>query len=361
MFDVFVLQWKRLLKQPLLVFMFLGLTILFVYFMGGAQFDSTIYVPTYTEDLSSSEFEGWIERLNEEDESIVFNPTDVETAEKEIRLNDIGFAMEISKDTYRFLAGRENEQIPVVNQHVQQIFRKQERLEAVQEGFPEADVKMRDYIAVNHESMTDLSGAHNAYQLTILSGMTLYFLIYTILFLQINLVEEKRLGTWDRMIFSPLSKTQNYLGHLLFYFTVGAIQMLLSFLVLVNLMGIELGSNYGPMIAVAVSFLFAIVSLGILVAALTPTPQSLQVVIPIVATSMAMLGGSFWPLEIVSNRILLFLAELTPIKHGTEGIMGAATRNLSISELIQPIGILILMGVLFMGIGINLMERVSNE
>lgn len=76
---------------------------------------------------------------------------------------------------------------------------------------------------------------------------------------------------------------------------------------------------------------------------------------------MAMLGGAFWPIEIVSNRILLFLAELMPIKHAADGMIDAVVRNYSISELIQPIGILLLMGVLFMGIGINLMERVSKK
>ena len=302
-----------------------------------------------------------VDLLNKEDDTMVFEPTDVETAERNIRMNQSGFALEISEDTYRFLAGREDEKIPVVNQHVNQIFREQERLEEVEEAFPESEVEVQDYIGVNHTSLADLSASQNEYQLTVLVGMTLYFSVFTILFLQISLVEEKRLGTWDRLIFSPLSKTQTYLGHLFFYFTVGIIQMLLSFLVLVNLMGIDLGTNYLPMIVVALSFLFAIVALGILVAALTPTPQSLQVVIPIVATSMAMLGGAFWPLDIVSNRILLFLGELTPIKHGAEGMVDAVMRNMSISELIQPIGLLLLMGVLFMGIGINLMERVSNN
>ncbi len=72
---------------------------------------------------------------------------------------------------------------------------------------------------------------------------------------------------------------------------------------------------------------------------------------------MRCLGGAFWPLEIVSNDFILFLAELTPIKHGLTGMLGALQYNRNLGELIQPIGILLLMGILFIGIGINLMER----
>ncbi len=83
-----------------------------------------------------------------------------------------------------------------------------------------------------------------------------------------------------------------------------------------------------------------------LLVGLVPTPQTLQVIIPIVATAFAMLGGgAFWPLEIVSNDFILFLAELTPIKHGLTGMLGALQYNRNLGELIQPIGILLLMGI----------------
>lgn len=361
MWDVFTLQWKKLIKRPLLWLSFIGLTIVFVYFMGGAQLDATIHVPVYSEDLSAEEVQEWVGLLNTEEGSVVFEVTDYETAQEAIRMNNISFAMEITDETYRFLAGREDMEIPVVNQYVNRIYSERVRLEEVREAFPDTEVELNEYITVNHTSIADMSSIYNEHQLTTLVGMTLYFTVFTVMFLQLSLVEEKRLGTWNRLIFSPLSKTKIYLGHLLHYFTVGVLQIVLSFVVLVNLMGIDLGTNYLPMIAVALAFVFAIVALAILVAGISPTTQSLQVIIPIIATSMAMLGGAFWPIDIVSNRILLFLAELMPLKHAAEGMIDAVVRNYSLSELIQPIGILLLMGVLFMGIGINLMERASKN
>ncbi|MDZ7836010.1 MAG: hypothetical protein U5K84_12480 [Alkalibacterium sp.] len=67
MFTVFKLQWQRLFKQPLVVLMFLGLTVLFVAFLGGSQGDQKITTRTYSEELTTEELNEWITLLNEGD------------------------------------------------------------------------------------------------------------------------------------------------------------------------------------------------------------------------------------------------------------------------------------------------------
>lgn len=361
MLNVFILQWKRFLKQPLLILMFIGLTILFVYFLGGAQLNSTITVPVYTEELTDAELNQWLEHLNEDTEEFSFEESDVATVEEDLRMNQISFAMELQEGTYLFLAGRQSEQLPAVNQYVLQVFSKEERLNQVSEEFPDSDLEIENFISVSTTQLAEASEIISQYQIPVIIGMTLYFTIYSVMFLQTNLIEEKRSGTWNRLIFSPLSKAQLYLGHLSHYYLVGLGQIGLSFFILTNLLNVDLGTNYLPILLLLLAFLFAIVALGIFLAAAVPSPQSLQVVIPIVATAMAMIGGAFWPLDIVTNRFILFLSEFMPLKHALHGIVDAIQYNLSVMELLQPIGILLLMGVLFMGIGINLMERVSSN
>lgn len=360
MIHIFLLQWKKLLKRPGLVLAFFGLTLVFVFFMGGASYNSSLTVPVYSHELSQ---EALLEKIGElnKDDSILFEATDYETIQEKIRMNEVSFAMELEEDGYRFLVGRENEQLPLVDQHVHQHFYHQQRLEDVAAAFPDEEIEIEEFLQLNYTATTDLSGAQNQYQTRILTGMTLYFVMFTILFLQMNLVEEKIYGTWDRLIFSPVSKTKLYLGHLMYYFTVGLLQIGLAFFVLTNVMNIDLGTNYGPLALVAVVYTFTIVALGMLLAALVPSPQSLSVVIPIVATSFAMLGGAFWPLEVVSNRFLLFISNFIPIKHGHQGMMQAINQHASLAELAQPLGILLLMGILLMGVGINLMERATER
>lgn len=358
MFDVFMLQWKRLIKRPYLVVMFTGLTVLLVFFMGNVQIDSSIEVQVYSNDLTNEELDEWIDRLNE-DEGIVFEATDYETAEEDIRMNDSPFALEIDEETYRFLVGQESEDLQAVDQHVQQVFNEYYRLAEIREEFPDSDIEVEELIMVEEFEGNGAQRMVTESQLTILIGMVFYFSVFTILFLQTNLLEEKRTGTWDRLIMTPLKKTQIYLGNLFHYFLVGLLQIVLSFFILTNLLGIDMGTSYIPMAAVVLSFIFTIVSLGILLVSMAPTPQSLQVTIPIVTTAMAMLGGAFWPIDLVENRFLLFLGDLMPIKYGLESMVDVIIDGYTLTDILRPLGILLLMGTLFMGIGINLMERTT--
>lgn len=360
MWTVFKHQWIRLFKQPTLLITFLGMTLVFVYFLAGAQGDQTITVPTFSETLSQEEQSEWLDRLNEE-ETFEFIESDYETVYEDIRMNERAFALGLEEDRYQFLIGREDMEISTLIQCVNQIYSEEQRLEQVSESFGTGDINVSSYIQVETSGRTEAASSNEIYRLAVVVGMSLYFSVYSILFLMTNLVEEKQTGTWQRLIFSPLTKTRIYAGQLLHYMLVGVLQITLALLILHYLVGIEFGTNYLEIGVIIICFVFAIVSLGMLLMGLVGSPQQLQVVIPIVATSMAMLGGAFWPLEVVSNRILLFLAELMPIKYGIQGMMGAVLQDRTLSQLLEPIGALILTGIILMGIGINLMERVSEN
>ena len=72
---------------------------------------------------------------------------------------------------------------------------------------------------------------------------------------------------------------------------------------------------------------------------------------------MAMIGGAFWPIEIVQSEFLLALSKINPLTYGMEALNGLIIYDYSLEQLLMPISILLLMGVIFMGVGIHLMER----
>lgn len=359
MLNVFILQWKRLLKQPALMFAFFGLTLLFVFFLAGGQGSQTITVPTYSSDLTTTELTEWVNRLNEE-EVYSFEAVEEEDVREAIRMNERSFALEVSDRHYRFLVGREDMEISPIIRFVEQQYRTFYRLEDVAESEGVDEIELQSFITVETVARSEIVATNEQYRLGVIFGMTLYFSIFSILFLMVNLIEEKVTGTWQRLIFSPLDKVSIYFGQLLHFGMAGLIQIVLALFLLQNLVGFEIGNNYGAISLVLFSFVFSIVALGLVLMGIVHNPQQLQVIIPIVGTSMAMLGGAFWPLEVVNNRLLLFLGDLMPIRYGIEGMTGAVLRNESINQLARPILILILMGCLFMLIGIQLMERMEN-
>ncbi|MBU9722436.1 MULTISPECIES: ABC transporter permease [Bacillaceae] len=366
MISVFLLQWQRLRRAPILVLSFLGLTILFVSVLagfGGPNSQFTIY--TYGDPtLEEENRDKWLDRLNEEG-NLTFHWVEESEAVEAVTSRSAGMALKLMNDDYQILIAVQDPSSVMIENYVYQVFSEELRLQEVashvnaDEFYSNLDKVMSDpTMKVTTES---LSGEESSYafdeRLHFLFGMTLFFSIYTMMYSLMNVAEEKRVGTWDRLIVSPLYKWQVYTGHLLYSFLIGMIQIVVAFLFFQVVFGFDLGERYGTLLLVIGCFAFAIVSLGMLVMGLVKRSQQMQAVIPILATAMAMLGGAYWPIEVVSNEIMLALSKGMPIYYGLDALKGAAIYNMGMPELLQPISIMLLFGVVCMGIGINLMER----
>ncbi|WP_078596284.1 ABC transporter permease [Evansella clarkii] len=364
--SVFILQWQRFRRAPILVLSFLGMTILFVSVLagfGGPNSQFTIYTygdPSLEEEMKVK----WLDRLNEA-ENLTFKWVEESEAHDAVSSRDAGLALKLMNDDYRILIAVQEPSSVSVENYVYQVFSEELRLQEVASQADGEEFRSELERVMNEPAIQivteSLSGEESTFiyddQLHVLFGMTLFFSIYTIMFSLMNVAEEKRVGTWDRLIVSPLYKWQIYTGHLLYSFLIGYFQILVAFLFFQFLFGFDLGERYGMLLLVIACYTFAIVSLGMLVMGLVKRSQQMQAVVPILATAMAMLGGAYWPIEIVTNEILLALSKGMPIYYGLDALKGAAIYNFGLPELVQPISIMLLFGVVCMGIGINLMER----
>lgn len=355
MFTVFSLQWLRLKREPALAGIFLVMSLLFVFFMVGTGGHQVLTVHTFSDDLSESQLKEWIDRLNETD-AFVFEIQDRATIEKQIQMSQITFALELNEDNYKYLVGQDSHFIMTVNQHVEKVYRTHLKIAEANRQFPDNEVIQKEFIGIESRSLAGVISNSEESSANVITGMTLYFSVFTILFGLMNIAVEKRSGTWDRLILTPLKKSQIYTGQLLHHFSIGILQIGICFFIFYQFFNYNFGTEYLSIVVSILAFVFAVVSLGMLIISIVRSPQQLQAVIPITATGMAMLGGAFWSLEIVSNNIILGLARISPIYFGIEALKGAILYGQEIGEILQPLSILLLMGVLFMGIGLNLME-----
>lgn len=366
--SVLLLQFTRLKRAPALVLSFFILTIIFVGMLAGSESEAKITVYTYSETLETSEVTSWIDTLNQSEE-YDFQLVKNSEAKELIESGDINFALQLNKWNYKFLVGTEDENRIAVEQYVTQVFREETRLNELANKSEFDENKFRSEVKVAlenpvisveakaNQTSSEASILSGNYQL--LFGATLHFAIYTVLFSLMNIVEEKRLGTWDRLILSPIRKWQIYLGNLSYCFLIGFLQIAFVFLFFDYVYGYDFGSNFGAIILIIGSYIFSIVALGMLVMGLVKSPQQLQAVNPLIATGMAMLGGAFWPLEAVSNQLLLALSKGMPIFYGIDALKETIIYNKEIVDILQPVSFMLLFGVICMGIGINLMERVK--
>lgn len=194
-------------------------------------------------------------------------------------------------------------------------------------------------------------------QKSALFGFTLFFVIYTIAYQVFDVLVEKKSGIWDRLILSPVKKWEIYLANLFYSFMMGYIQVIVVFLVFKFGVGVDFKGRFIESLLFAGPYVFAVVALSILITACVKTVQQFNAIIPIIAVSSAMIGGAYWPIEMVESKVLLLLAKFVPLTYGMEILSKVTIYEASISELLYPVSILLLMGVAMIGIGIHLMEN----
>lgn len=187
-------------------------------------------------------------------------------------------------------------------------------------------------------------------------GFTIFFSMYTMVFSIGTVLSDKQYKTWERMLISPVSMTSILGGTMTVSFLVGIVQMAVLILGGKYLIGIDWGDSTAGIMMVATVFVFTVTSMGLMLSGIVKTQAQLGAMTPVILTSTSMLGGCMWPLEIVNNKALLFLAELTPQKWAIQGMESIAAKGMGFEAAIMPTIVLLAMGMIFFGIGVKMVK-----
>jgi len=188
-------------------------------------------------------------------------------------------------------------------------------------------------------------------------GFTVFFSMYTMVFSIGTILSDKQYKTWDRILISPISMPSILGGTMIVSFLVGIIQMAVLVLGGKYLIGIDWGNSTAGIMLVVTVFVFAVTSLGLMLSGIVKTQAQLGAMTPVILTSTSMLGGCMWPLEIVNNKVLLLLAELTPQKWAIQGMEAIAAKGMGFEAAIIPSIVLFAMGIVFFGIGVKMVKQ----
>ena len=188
-------------------------------------------------------------------------------------------------------------------------------------------------------------------------GFTVFFSMYTMVFSIGTILSDKQYKTWDRILISPISMPSILGGTMIVSFLVGIIQMAVLVLGGKYLIGIDWGNSTAGIMLVVTVFVFAVTSMGLMLSGIVKTYAQLGAMAPVILTSTSMLGGCMWPLEIVNNKVLLFLAELTPQKWAIQGMEAIAAKGMGFEAAIIPSIVLFAMGIIFFGIGVKMVKQ----
>uniref|UniRef100_A0A7U3YGH4 ABC-2 type transporter n=1 Tax=Geobacillus sp. (strain Y4.1MC1) TaxID=581103 RepID=A0A7U3YGH4_GEOS0 len=367
MSGILIAKFRLFLRKPWLFVIMTTICILMAFLIGTAN-QSKINVPVYSH-LSQKETNELFRSLRHSD-LFDFQPTKPSEIRKLVSEGKVEAGVELEKNAFRLIVSSETANVNLIRQYVQKVYVDHMQAKAIIEHVPaQSHMRAEEVKKILNEAKThplftfEKKSFHGEQpimmdsQLQPIFGFSLFFVIYTVSFNVLQILVEKRERIWDRMILSPLKKWEIYASNLLYSFAVGYIQVALIFSIFHFGVGVDFHGKFAEILLLLVPYVFTLVALSIFITGLVKSEQQFRAIISIVSVSMAMIGGAYWPLEIVSSKILLTLSKFVPVTYGMELLKGSAVYGNSISDLLYPISVLFFMGVVLMGLGINLVER----
>ncbi|MDF2835991.1 MAG: transporter permease [Paenibacillus sp.] len=365
MFSVMLSQWMKEKRSPYMLLLFVALSIVAVLLFGMSK-SGVIEVDVFADKgVSEAEIAPLMERLNENG-TFAFRLLDEETARSKVREGLSSSAIRLMKEDFRIVMAVEDYNVGLLDRHVKSVLGEELALREAEAKSGEAAASIRESVMQYMEQpplavelTTPEGGKVQSYDmgLQLTYAFSLFIVMFTIGF-KINAINsEKTSGIWNRMVLSPLSKSQMYLGHMAYSAIIGIVQVAVVLAIFRFGFGFAIGDRYGELLAVSLLYVISVVAMAMLFTGITRTPEKFNMLYPSIIPVIPLVSGAYMPPGTITSDILLGIAQIFPMSHAMEAFLGLSMYDAGWSELFMPVAKLLLVTVVFMGIGINLVER----
>lgn len=356
-------QFTKDKRNPIFILLFIAGSILATLVFAGGIYSPT-KVAIFSEEKNASEIEKKWEELLNVDDSFQFVVVEPNEAREDVRDGKLDVAVKLMETDYRLVATSELPTVSYVQQHVDKVFQQEAQFSAIVQSKGNGNVREELERYLNEAPFQmETQGLESEkvpnYNMSTQLLFAFTFLISMfILGLKVNNVtHDKVSGIWNRMILSPISKTKMYSGYIFYSFLITLFQVVVVLLVFKYLMKYELGDQLWLIILIAALFIFSMISIAMLITGFVKTPEQFYAIYPSVIPLIPIVSGAYMMPGTITNSGLLFIADLFPMAHAMDAIMLVIFYDAGFQDVIMSLLFMLLIGVVAMGVGINLIER----
>jgi ABC-2 type transport system permease protein len=172
-----------------------------------------------------------------------------------------------------------------------------------------------------------------------------------------SIFDEKKEGTFRRLLAAPMGKWELLLGKMLPNFVIAVLQVAVIFavsMILLPLIGIErpsLGNSPLGLVLITIVVAFCSTSLGILLAALCRTESQIGGVSSLVLWGAGMVGGAFIPAFVLGD-FLNTIGKVVPHYWANQAFNDLMLRGQGMAEVLPELGILAGFTAVFFVVGL---------
>ncbi len=204
-----------------------------------------------------------------------------------------------------------------------------------------------EVIGANYQANYEIyskDGRDNVENTVIALGYMAVGMMFLMTFASMLLLEDKKSGVFDRITTTQFPRWAYYVQHLLSYFVVALIQICVELLVLPNLVDVSFGMNWRETLQVGVvccAFAALCIAIGITISRFAKSNLMAGGFISMVNIPMLMVGGCFWPREIMPEWMQT-LSNFMPtawLLNGAEKIMDGRGFMAASPEILWLLGV----------------------
>lgn len=166
-----------------------------------------------------------------------------------------------------------------------------------------------------------------------------------------SVVKEREAGTLEQLSVMPFKPKDVFIGKIAPYFLIASIDIVLVLLIGTLLFDVPFNGSILPLALGALMFLFVALGVGVLISSVSENQaQSIQLALMTVMPQI-MLSGIIFPLSSMAPGVR-WIGYLLPLTYFNEVAKGVMVRGAGTSDLLVPLGLLILLGAVILGLAV---------
>ena len=191
----------------------------------------------------------------------------------------------------------------------------------------------------------------SGFQVTV-PGNAVLFGFFLALTVGMAFLEERKWGTWRRILAAPVSRAAILVGKLVPYFLVGLVQFGFLFTIGVVAFGMRIGGSVAALAVLTVAVVACATSLGLAIAAIGGSEKRMGSIGSVCLLVMGLLGGAMVP-RAVMPPVMRSIGLAVPHSWALDGYTTLLVRDgAGVGDVLPQVGALVAFALVFAGFGV---------
>jgi ABC-2 type transport system permease protein len=181
-------------------------------------------------------------------------------------------------------------------------------------------------------------------------GVTIYGIFWIVSLLAGSVFQEKREGTFRRLLVAPIGRAALLVGKVLPYYLINLLQIVAMLGLARLLFGVSLGGAPAGLALVSLAAAAAATGLGVLLAAMARSQAQVGLLSTVAILALAVLGGCFIPRWVMPDWMQR-LGLITPHAWAVDAYQDLMVQGYGLARVLPKVGALLAFAAAFFGLG----------